>query len=452
MERSSAARADSAPAPGQGIIHCLYGLNRWCCSPATPLTTSTPSQPTAALAHQRMLLLLATAGFASTTAMRLCDAMLPALATAFATGTAQAAGVISGFALAYGVMQLIYGPLGDRYGKPRVVACALALCALASVAAALAPSLPALTLARCAMGAGAAAIVPMSLAWIGDTVAMAQRQETLARYSSATLGGMILGAFVGGLLTDTVGWRWAFVAVALPFGVACIALWRLDQQARTAAAPALANAAPRKPYWQQAQTVLAQRWAQTVYLTVFLEGVFAFGCMAFVPTVLHARLALPLTQGGAVLATYALGGVAFARCAPALLKRYTPQALVRWGGSLVAAGFALLAWMPNWPVAVLGCLVGGFGLYAFHNSLQTHATQLSSTSRGVAVSLFACHLFLGQSVGVLLGAWAFTGVGTATGPFLPGFVGGGLALAALGWFYAQRLQSREGGAPVGARV
>ncbi len=399
-----------------------------------------------------MLALLALAGFVGTTSMRLCDAMLPALATTFATSTAQAAAVISGFAVTYGLMQLIYGPLGDRYGKPRVVACALGLCTLAAGAAALAPSLHALTLARCAMGAGAAAIVPMSLAWIGDTVPMAQRQETLARYSSATLGGMVMGAFTGGLVTDLLGWRWAFVVVALPFGVAGVALWRLDQQNRTAIGPAPANDLQRKPYWRQAQTVLAQRWAQTVYLTVFLEGVFAFGCMAFVPTVLHARFAMPLTQGGAVLATYALGGMAFARCAPPLLRRYTPQALVRGGGSLVAAGFALLAWMPNWPVAVLGCGVGGFGLYAFHNSLQTHATQLSSTSRGVAVSLFACHLFLGQSVGVLLGAWAFTGPSAATGLFLPGFAGGGLALAALGWAYAQRLQSRDAGAPVGAQA
>jgi MFS family permease len=390
-----------------------------------------------------MLALLALAGFLGTVSMRLCDAMLPALATVFATSTAQVATVISAFTVTYGLMQLVYGPLGDRYGKPRVIAGAVALCALACLAAALAPTLATLTLARCAMGAGAAAIVPMSLAWIGDSVPMAQRQEVLARYSTATLGGMVIGAFAGGLFTETVGWRWAFVALALPFAVASWALWRLDRLSpKVAGSPG-----QRLPYWRQVQLVLAVPWSRFVLLTVLTEGLFAFGCVAFVPTVLHARFALPLTQGGAVVATYALGGWLFAHSATPLLRRFEPARLVRWGGGLLAAGFCVLAWMPTWHWAVVGCLVGGFGLYAFHNNLQTQGTQLSSTARGVAMSLFACSLFLGQSLGVLLGSWVFTGPAAATGRFVPAYAVAGLALAGLGFFFSLRLQARARLAP-----
>ncbi len=406
--------------------------------PHRPPKPAPAPAPAASGAPPAMLLLLALTGFLGTSAMRLCDAMLPALATVFATGTAQAAAVISGFTITYGLMQLIYGPLGDRYGKPRVIALAVALCAFASLGAALAPTLSALTLARCFMGAGAAAIVPMSLAWIGDTVPMQHRQETLARYSSATLGGMVVGAFAGGLFTETVGWRWAFVAVALPFAVASFSLWRLDRQTP----PGLAAAGPRLPYVRQVHSVLAVPWARRVLLTVFTEGLFAFGCMAFVPTVLHTRFGLPLTQGGAVLATYALGGWLFARSATPLLRRFEPAHLVRVGSAILAAGFGLLAWMPSWHWAVGGCVAGGFGLYAFHNSLQTQATQLSSTARGVAVSLFACCLFMGQSVGVLLGSWAFTRAGAAQATFLPAFAVAGLALAGLGLAFAQGLNEQ----------
>src|SRR4051812_32396848 len=65
--------------------------------------------------------LLGAAGFASVASTRLCDAMLPALAQAFDTSTHEAAAVISAYAVAYSVMQLFCGPLGDRYGKQRVI-------------------------------------------------------------------------------------------------------------------------------------------------------------------------------------------------------------------------------------------------------------------------------------------------------------------------------------------
>src|SRR5437016_14428275 len=102
--------------------------------------------------------------------MRLCDAMLPALASEFAASTSEAATVVSYFALTYGVMQLVYGPMGDRFGKPMVIASAAAGCTLATLAAMLAPTLHTLALARAPTGAGAAAIVPLSPACIGDKV------------------------------------------------------------------------------------------------------------------------------------------------------------------------------------------------------------------------------------------------------------------------------------------
>lgn len=55
--------------------------------------------------------------------------------------------------------------------------------------------------------------------------------------------------------------------------------------------------------------------------------------------------------------------------------------------------------------AVLTCLFSSFGFYALHNTLQTNATQLAYAARGIAVSLFACCLFLGQSLGMLVAAW-----------------------------------------------
>ena len=70
--------------------------------------------------------LLAVAAFASGLSLRLTDPLLTRLAAEFSITLAQAAQVVTAFSVAYGVSQLFFGPLGDRYGKYRVVAWACA--------------------------------------------------------------------------------------------------------------------------------------------------------------------------------------------------------------------------------------------------------------------------------------------------------------------------------------
>ncbi len=379
------------------------------------------------------LTLLAVAGFAATFTLRVCDAMLPALATVFATSTAEAATVVSAFALTFGLMQLVYGALGDRYGKPRVIAFATAWCALATLAASLAPTLQSLVLARAATGAGAAAIVPLALAWIGDTVPIERRQAVLARYSSATLGGIVVGTWAGGFLTEALSWRAALVATAPLFAAVALMLGR-----HVGADRAAAHAAPAAAYHRRIAELLASRWARIVLATVFIEGMFSFGFLAFLPAVLHARFALPLTTGGMVLALFALGGFAYSRIATHALARWSPHTLVVVAGALIAIGFALLAAMPHWSFALAACPMAGLGFYALHNAVQVNATQLSTSSRGLAVSLFASCLFMGQSAGVTLASLVFADMRSAWGFGLSSAV-----LGALGWAFGRQLRKRH---------
>ena len=64
------------------------------------------------------------------------------------------------------------------------------------------------------------------LAWVGDVVNYEQRQETLARVGLGTMLGITAGQLFGGLLTDTLGWRWAFGLMALTFASVSFLLGR----------------------------------------------------------------------------------------------------------------------------------------------------------------------------------------------------------------------------------
>ena len=70
----------------------------------------------------RSILLLAVAAFASAANIRVPDALLPQVSADLAVSVGTASVIVTGYTVAYGLMQLFYGPLGDRYGKFLVIA------------------------------------------------------------------------------------------------------------------------------------------------------------------------------------------------------------------------------------------------------------------------------------------------------------------------------------------
>ncbi|MDP3413995.1 MAG: MFS transporter, partial [Polaromonas sp.] len=162
------------------------------------MTTGSATLPAAT---RRSILLLSFATFASMAVQRICDAMLPELSRTFSVSLTQAAQVVSVFAVVYGLAQLVYGPLGDRFGKFGIVTLATLGCSIGSVLAVFATSLDMLLLARVLVAMGAAAVIPLAMAWVGDTVAYELRQETLARIGLGTTMGLVSGLLVGGVVT-----------------------------------------------------------------------------------------------------------------------------------------------------------------------------------------------------------------------------------------------------------
>ena len=197
---------------------------------------STPTSNT-----RQLLFLLTLAAFASSASFRVCDPMLPQLAGQFAASTAEVALIITSFTIAYGAMQLIYGPLGERFERFRIVTRATALCAAGSLGAALAPNLEMLTACRILTGVAAAGIIPMSMATVSDLVPAEQRQATLARLFSGQILGMVFGQVLGGLCVDFGLWRLAFGVLTGLYLLIAFALWRrahLGATTRGAAGPA----------------------------------------------------------------------------------------------------------------------------------------------------------------------------------------------------------------------
>ena len=373
----------------------------------------------------RAIVALSFGACGSAAALRVCDPLLPRLTVEYGVGLGTAAETVTAFAIAYGVLQLAYGPIGDRYGKYRVVTLACAASALTSLACALAPTFGALVVARLFAGATAGALIPLSLAWIGDTVAYERRQPVLARFLLGQMFGIAFGQLIGGLGADHFGPGPVFLVLATWFAGTTLLLWRFAPAgARSETEPALTGSIAAR-----FATVLRVRWARLVLGSVFLEGVMLFGAVAFIPTHLNRAYGLPLTVAGSMLMLYGAGGMVFAALSPLLVRRLGESGLAAAGGVVVVLSLVTIAVAHLPAVAAAACLCAGLGFYMLHNTLQVNATQMAPAQRGSSVALFAASLFIGQSTGVALAGYAAERVGT--GLVILACAGGVLALALL---------------------
>lgn len=391
-----------------------------------PHATANPAAPDTA----RTLPLLLLAALASMAAQRICDAMLPELSREFGVGLAEAAQTVSVFALAYGLAQLGYGPLGDRFGKLRVLVGAALLCAAGSLAAVWAGGLDALLVTRLVVGLGAAGLIPLGLAWVGDHVPYQQRAVALARIGLGITLGILVGQVAGGLFADGPGWRWGFGAMALLF--AGVGLWLAAEvrRQRRAGVVVVAAAAPAGGLWRLWGTIVTGAWSRVVLGVALVNGFIGFGVPAIWAAHLHQVQGLSLSAAGAVAACYGLGGSAYMLLAGPLSARLNETRLAWTGGALVATGYGLLGLLPGTLVSPLAAALAGFGFFMFHNTLQLNATQMTPHARGTAVSLFACALFVGNAAGAAsaaaLAPWLGSGVVLA---------GAGAVFGALGAFF-----------------
>jgi MFS transporter, DHA1 family, multidrug resistance protein len=155
---------------------------------------------------------------------------LPLLTRELQAGMPAAQLTMSLVLLAFGVAQLLLGPLSDRVGRRPVLLGGLALHALASLCAALAPSIELLIAARTLQGLGLAASVVCARAMVRDLYEPQQGAHVMA-WAMSGLGVLALASpLLGGWLTTTLGWRAPLGAVAAVAGITlALTAWRVPE-------------------------------------------------------------------------------------------------------------------------------------------------------------------------------------------------------------------------------
>lgn len=148
---------------------------------------------------------------------------LPSIAHALHADFASIEWVISAYTLTFAALVMPAGALSDRFGRKRILLIGLALFTLASLACGAAGTAVVLNAARAVQGVGAALLLSAALALLSHGFQGPGRAAAFAFWGSVIGIGITLGPLAGGLITQTLGWPWAFY-VNVPVGVAIFVL------------------------------------------------------------------------------------------------------------------------------------------------------------------------------------------------------------------------------------
>jgi predicted MFS family arabinose efflux permease len=173
--------------------------------------------------------------------------------------------------------------------------------------------------------------------------------------------------------------------------------------------------------------------------------VLLWGAFAFIGAYLRGRFGLSFTLVGLTVGCFGIGGLTYAALVKMFVYRLGQVRLAVAGGFIIATGYVVLALAPAWWFGPLATILIGLGFYMLHNTMQTNATQMTPQARGTAVAIFSSAIFIGQTVGVAIGALVIDRLGA-----VPLFAATAAAMPVLAIWFARELEKhRRAARPVG---
>ena len=378
---------------------------------------------------------------------------LPQMPAALGVDTAAVQWTLSVLVLAFGIAQMVWGPVSDRVGRRPVLLAGLGLFVLASAATVAAPSLAVLVAARAAQGVGLAAALVCGRAMIRDLYPPEQGARVLSQGLSGLGLIALVGPILGGLVAAQWGWRATLALVGLFALAGLVFVWRR-----------LPETLPR--HRRQASLSLAARLAQwrgiaahpmfrayTALTSSTYGGLYVFlAASAFVfIEVLHVSR----PWFGVVMASMSLcylGGTMLCR---RWLPRRGLRGTVRVGAACSLTSALWCAGASAWTLGTdtppsVWMLLPGLWVYAIGHGMHQPCSQAGVVAAfphqaGAASALsglIMCSLAFG--IGALLSAW-MKAPGLA-GTIHPMTLGTGLGAALTAWVALGRVQ-RDGHLP-----
>ena len=302
------------------------------------------------------------------------------------------------FSLCYALGFLIWGPIADHYGRRACLLIGMALLTVATLSCAVTTSLGALAAARCIQGITAASFSPIALAYLSDSTPPAWRGTAIGAMSTAFLVAGIFGQVTAQAITERWGWHWVFGASALILFI-CAGAIAILMRDHTTRAPysSLIDQFTRVGALLTTPTILLLCSAHITLLLVFVAMYTALG--PHLVSLGHSP------SDVLILRLVGLPGMFAALAVGKLSQRFNTITLARAGFLLGAVGLMLEACMRTSTIGIgAASLVCVTGVAIAVATMITLFGQVAAPHRATGMAINGLVLFLGASIGPLLGA------------------------------------------------
>ena len=382
--------------------------------------TSAPHPPPPIVSERRLAIVGAAMVALGPISLALYTPAMPEIARAFGTTPAAVHLTLIAFFGGFAFAQLVCGPLSDAFGRKPVGLAFICNYLVASVGAALAPSIDTLVAARLLQGIGAAAGIAVARAMVRDVFTGQASARIMNMIGIMLAVGPAVSPALGGLALHFAGWHSIFL-IMVAYGLILLVVLRTAVP-ETLAARDPAKLAPRTLLRTYGGLLVDPTFMRPSLLIGFtVGGLYALAVM--MPFVMIDGLGLsPFLYGLAMLcqtASYAFGGIVAQR----LMRRVPADRLVPVGIAIVVAAGAAVAFdlhiLPlSVPAVILPVMLWAFGIALIIPASQTAALANVPTVAGAASALMG---FIQMASGFLAATAAsqFADQVTALGTVLP---------------------------------
>jgi predicted MFS family arabinose efflux permease len=344
-----------------------------------------------------ILAILGLSGFVVMADNWVVSPILPSIAAGIGVDPVRAGLLITAYMIPFGVFQLVFGPLADRFGKRQVITVAMIAFTIGTGLSALGATLTGLALYRALTGVFAASVMPISLALIADLFPMEERQSAIGTFMGVSFLGQGLSMAIGGTIAYLVSWRGVFASYAGLSVIATTLLLSIGSRIPSQRNPQSRMIAPLAG-------LLAKRASVLTYVVVLLEGILILGSFSYLGAYIARTYHFDNLVIGLIMTAFGVMAVLGGRVSGRLAARFGRRSVLTAGLLLACAADAVVFFAGGvLPAFIAGVGLLGIGFMLAHSTLLTIATEFAAKARGMAMSLVAFAFMGGGGIGTAIG-------------------------------------------------
>lgn len=300
---------------------------------------------------------------------------------------------VTAYMFSFGLFTIIFGPLGDRYGKTKIINIAAFGTAIFSMLGAFAFNLPSLIAFRAMNGAFGAGIFPVTMALVGESFEPANRQKAIGKVMGMMFLGGASATAIGGILAYFGSWRMVYLVYGIfELIVAFVILKSVPKS------PSVIDTLNFTKVYKKA---LSNSGLVSIAATIFLVGFSVFGSFTYSGKLIQSKTGFSVLYVGLILTIFGIATVVGGRKAPKIRAKLKSKFLL-FAGFLGGGSLLIISYVNSPYLLAIGLFGFGLAFVFLQSTLVTKAQEEAPKLRGTAMSLASFNMFVGGGLGTFI--------------------------------------------------